>query len=116
MLRPAITIVATVSLALSIASANAERKRGQRPEDAVAPRYLKMNVVPRITADGVRKVQRLLKEKGFNPGDLDGFPGRQTIDAVRQFQERYGIKGRGEIDNQTLFALGAADLAGEPGN
>lgn len=110
MLRPAIAVVAALGLVLSIAAANAERRRAQRG-DAIA--RLKMEAVPRLTADDVRKVQQLLKAKGFDPGDLDGFPGPQTKDAVRKFQERYGITARGLIDNQTLFALGAARLAGE---
>jgi peptidoglycan hydrolase-like protein with peptidoglycan-binding domain len=110
MLRPAIAVLVALGLALSVAPANAER-RGAKRGDTAAP--LKMEMVPRLTADAVRKVQRLLQAKGFDPGELDGLPGRQTKDAVRKFQERYGIEARGVIDNQTLFALGAADLAGE---
>jgi hypothetical protein len=34
---------------------------------------------------------------------------------VRKFQDRFGIGASGEIDNQTLFALGEADLAAQSG-
>lgn len=71
---------------------------------------LDMAAVPRLDDDGVRRVQGLLRQKGFDPGRLDGILGPVTRGAVRAFQERYGLKV-GEIDNQTLFALGAADLA-----
>jgi peptidoglycan hydrolase-like protein with peptidoglycan-binding domain len=73
---------------------------------------LNMDAVPSIDQDGVRKVQTLLKERGFDPGPIDGVEGVRTNAAVRAFQERFGIKASGGIDNQTLFALGALDLAG----
>jgi peptidoglycan hydrolase-like protein with peptidoglycan-binding domain len=73
---------------------------------------LNMDAVPVIDHDGVRKVQTLLKDKGFDPGPIDGVDGPRTAGAVRGFQERFGIKSSGAIDNQTLFALGAIELAG----
>jgi peptidoglycan hydrolase-like protein with peptidoglycan-binding domain len=66
-----------------------------------------MDAVPILTPDYVRKVQLALQRKGVNPGPLDGIFGPLTKEAVRSFQDRYGIK----IDNQTLFALGEVDLA-----
>jgi len=72
---------------------------------------LNMDAVPRLDTNGVSKVQQLLKDKGFDPGRFDGIVGPLTMGAVSSFQEKYGIKSRGEIDNQTLFALGAVDLA-----
>jgi len=73
---------------------------------------LNMDAVPHIDRDGVRRVQTLLKQKGFDPGPLDGTDGPLTTTAVRGFQTRYGMKSVGAIDNQTLFALGAVNLAG----
>jgi peptidoglycan hydrolase-like protein with peptidoglycan-binding domain len=73
---------------------------------------LNMDAVPKIDQDGIRKVQTLLKDKGFDPGPIDGVDGARTTSALRGFQERFGIKFSGVIDNQTLFALGAIDLAG----
>jgi hypothetical protein len=32
----------------------------------------------------------------------------------RKFQDFYGLKAGGEIDNQTLYALGQSGLAGPP--
>ena len=72
---------------------------------------LNMDAVPRLNAESVAKVQQLLKDKGFDPGRFDGIAGPLTRGAVSSFQEKYGIKSRGEIDNQTLFALGAVDVA-----
>ena len=73
---------------------------------------LNMAAVPKIDQDGIRKVQTLLKDKSFDPGPIDGVDGSRTTSALRGFQETFGIKSSGAIDNQTLFALGAIDLAG----
>jgi hypothetical protein len=86
-------------------------QRSEPPATTVNLIQLNMDAVPRLTPDGVRKVQQLLKDKGLNPGPIDGVAGPLTNEAIKEFQGSYGIKARGEIDNQTLFALGAVDLA-----
>jgi peptidoglycan hydrolase-like protein with peptidoglycan-binding domain len=75
---------------------------------------LDMAAVPALDDGAIRRVQGLLKQRGFDPGPLDGVVGPVTRGAVRAFQDHYGLKA-GEIDNQTLFALGAADLASAAG-
>jgi peptidoglycan hydrolase-like protein with peptidoglycan-binding domain len=70
-----------------------------------------MDATPTLNTDGVRKVQLALQKKGINPGPIDGIYGPLTKEAVRTFQSRYGIKATGDVDNQTLFALGEVDLA-----
>jgi len=72
---------------------------------------LDMASSPNLDRDQVRGVQRALEQKGFDPGGIDGVVGPITRSAVRKFQDRYGMKPTGEITNQTLFALGKADLA-----
>jgi hypothetical protein len=74
---------------------------------------LDVNAVPALNREGVRRVQIVLKEKGFDPGPLNGVPNPRLQAAVRTFQSRYGIEARGEIDNQTLLALGEASLASQ---
>ena len=74
-----------------------------------------MDTVAHLDRDGVRTVQQLLRQRGFDPGPLDGVDGQLTNAAIRSFQTRYGIAPAGEITNQTLFALGAVQLA-IPGN
>lgn len=74
---------------------------------------LDVNAVPALNREGVRRVQIVLKEKGFDPGPANGVPGPRLQAAVRTFQSRYGIEARGEIDNQTLLALGEAGLASQ---
>jgi len=73
---------------------------------------LDVNAIPKIDSDGIRRVQLLLRQRGFAPGPNDGVAGPLTRTAVRLFQGKFGMKASGEIDNQLLLALGAVDLAG----
>jgi peptidoglycan hydrolase-like protein with peptidoglycan-binding domain len=75
---------------------------------------LDMDAVPNLNQDGVRQVQQALQKKGFSPGPVDGILGPQTNQAVRNFQDFYGMKASGQINNQTLYALGETRLAGQP--
>jgi His-Xaa-Ser repeat protein HxsA len=53
----------------------------------------------------VRQVQQALKDKGHDPGQIDGVMGPQTKQALESFQQAQGISGSGELDQQTLAAL-----------
>jgi peptidoglycan hydrolase-like protein with peptidoglycan-binding domain len=67
---------------------------------------LNMDAVPNLGREIIRKVQATLEAKGFDPGPIDGVAGPRTKAAVRKYQDHFVIKASGEIDNQTLFALG----------
>jgi peptidoglycan hydrolase-like protein with peptidoglycan-binding domain len=54
----------------------------------------------------VRQVQQALKDKGHDPGEIDGIMGPQTQQALQSFQQAQGISGSGDLDQQTLAALG----------
>src|SRR5262245_13161551 len=73
-------------------------------------RDLDMNAPATLNDEGVRRVQQGIGKKGIDPGPIDGIFGPRTKEAVRRFQDRYGIKSTGEVDNQTLFALGESEL------
>ena len=45
-----------------------------------------MVAVPAQDADTITKVQKALKEKGFDPGPIDGLMGSRTSKALRDFQ------------------------------
>ena len=80
---------------------------------AIAVSEIDVNAVPTLDRGAVRRVQVLLKEKGFDPGPANGFATPRLREAVRDFQKHYGIAARGEIDNQTLLALGEVGLASQ---
>ena len=111
------TVVAVPLIALMIFPAT-----GQSPQPAqlrhasVDAAQLSMDAVPTLTENNIRQVQEALRKKGFDPGPLDGIFGPRTEESVRSFQDRYGMKASGKLDNQTLYALGQAQLASQPGS
>ena len=54
----------------------------------------------------VRDVQQALKQKGFEVGAVDGQMGPETQSALREFQQSQGLPQSGNLDQQTLTALG----------
>lgn len=48
--------------------------------------------------DDVRLVQTLLKERGVDPGPIDGVIGRKTIAAIREFQRFFMRRPDGRVD------------------
>lgn len=63
---------------------------------------------PLMRGDDVRDCQRLLVDKGYNPGVNDGIYGKKTMEAVKDFQidENLGIKRLGTVGKKTATALG----------
>ena len=56
----------------------------------------------------VRSAQQSLNDKGFDAGAPDGQWGPKTEDAVRSFQNANGLAATGQLDSQTIAALGIA--------
>lgn len=54
----------------------------------------------------LRQVQQALNQKGFDAGNVDGNWGAETRDALRNFQQAQGLKQTGQLDSQTISALG----------
>ena len=52
------------------------------------------------------KVQQALKEKGHDPGPVDGIPGPSTRAALQAFQKSEGLDPSGRLDRGTLEKLG----------
>jgi uncharacterized protein (TIGR02594 family) len=53
----------------------------------------------------VREIQQALKDKGFDPGEIDGVWGRNTIAAVKEFQAKEGLRVDGIVGRNTKAAL-----------
>jgi peptidoglycan hydrolase-like protein with peptidoglycan-binding domain len=101
--------LAVAAMAIGVCAAAASPAAAQ---GAAAISTLNMQAVPDLARDNVRTVQRALEQKGFDPGPPDGIVGPRTREAVRRFQDRYGMTASGDIDNQLLFALGQSAIAG----
>jgi len=61
------------------------------------------------TSSNISRIQQVLKDRGYDPGPVDGVMGSQTRAALRQFQEdnglAVGVEGR-SVPYETLKALG----------
>jgi peptidoglycan hydrolase-like protein with peptidoglycan-binding domain len=58
------------------------------------------------SAADVKSVQEALKNKGHNPGPIDGVMGARTQQALRAFQRAQNIQTSGQLDSSTASALG----------
>jgi Putative peptidoglycan binding domain len=56
----------------------------------------------------VRQAQMTLKEKGHDPGPIDGIMGPRTRSAVRSFQKAENLKVTGRLDSETKPRLMAS--------
>ncbi|MBQ8904044.1 MAG: cell wall hydrolase [Oscillospiraceae bacterium] len=54
----------------------------------------------------VEEIQRVLKERGLFTGEITGYYGAQTAQAVSEFQRQQGLPETGIADKRTLKRLG----------
>jgi peptidoglycan hydrolase-like protein with peptidoglycan-binding domain len=65
-------------------------------------------------SEPVRQAQQALKDKGFDPGPIDGKYGPQTREAVRNYQKQNNIVANGRLGGDTYESLGVKrDSPGE---
>ncbi|MAL98305.1 MAG: hypothetical protein CL583_07610 [Alteromonadaceae bacterium] len=61
-----------------------------------------------LTRDMVRNIQTRLASLGFSPGEIDGLPGPNTINALSQYQIENGLAS-GAITIEAMQSLGLMD-------
>jgi len=54
----------------------------------------------------IKKVEKALQERQVFTGKPDGVLDQETTDAIRQFQQQQGLTVTGQLDDQTIQALG----------
>ena len=59
----------------------------------------------------VRAAQQALRDKGHDPGPIDGVKGPKTTAAVRAFQKAQGVPDNGNLDATTMEKLGVQPSA-----
>jgi len=62
----------------------------------------------------VKIVQQALKDRGHDPGAVDGQMGPKTEAALRDYQQKEGLRGTGTADADTLTRLRARTPATAP--
>jgi lipid-binding SYLF domain-containing protein len=58
------------------------------------------------TVEDIKQVQIALKNRGYDPGDINGMVSSQTQEAVRKFQAANNLPVTGILDDRTQAALG----------
>ena len=58
------------------------------------------------SAANVKEAQQALKDKGYDPGPVDGVMGTKTKDAIKSFQSASNLQATGTLDSQTADKLG----------
>jgi peptidoglycan hydrolase-like protein with peptidoglycan-binding domain len=59
----------------------------------------------------VHDAQQALKDKGFDPGPVDGVMGPKTRAAIRSYQEKNSLAADGRLGPQTLGSRGVENAA-----
>jgi len=73
--------------------------------EATAPNTRLRSSAP-VATNVVVAAQTALSRYGYDPGPADGRFTSSTKEAVLQFQQARGIRATGELDSQTVAALG----------
>jgi SH3 domain-containing YSC84-like protein 1 len=58
------------------------------------------------SVEDIRQVQMALKNRGFDPGEINGMISSQTQKAIKDFQTANNLPVSGNLDQRTLTALG----------
>jgi peptidoglycan hydrolase-like protein with peptidoglycan-binding domain len=112
-------LVARTIIALALPFAvtfPAMAQQGGTPPAQTQPSAKQSAGAVKLDADQIRQLQQSLNEHGFNAGEVDGVFGARTREALKKFQSQAGLPATGELDAQTLTAVGHGDKigAGEP--
>lgn len=85
--------------------------RGLTVDGVVGPRTWARLDPPTVrrgsTGAAVRLLQELLTDYGYDPGAVDGDFGANTENAVKEFQNDYGLTADGIVGPRTWAALGS---------
>lgn len=95
-------IIALCALFILVNSPAAPAQQRHKPTPAAleAPAWQ-----AQMTED-IKLAQQLLKDRGCNPGPINGVVGPETERAIREFQGGYGLPVTGDLDTATQVALG----------
>ncbi len=103
-------VVALAAAAVSCATALFDL--GHTSENTDLPPYVQTAVLKQGASGGeVKELQRRLKQWGYYTGAVDGIYGKATVEAVKYFQRKNGLKADGIAGKATFEALGMNDSA-----
>jgi peptidoglycan hydrolase-like protein with peptidoglycan-binding domain len=106
-------VLATAAIPGSALAAD-ERATDKKPGSATE--RIKQKVLgdtPDREPDPVKAAQRALRNRGYDPGAVDGKLGAKTRTAVKEFQKAEGLEVTGRLDTETMSRLRREGKAGE---
>jgi peptidoglycan hydrolase-like protein with peptidoglycan-binding domain len=99
--------IATASLLAAIPVMAQQGNQSQQPQQSSAmQKNGANNGSANLSQAEIKQVQQALDQKGFKAGPADGKLGPETEQAIKQFQQKQGLQQTGQLDEQTLSALG----------
>jgi peptidoglycan hydrolase-like protein with peptidoglycan-binding domain len=113
-----LVVAGTAALALSgVAVAQQRDQTGSQSRDQERMQQPRAagSMQQGMDAQTVREAQQALKDKGHDPGPIDGMWGPQTQAAVKEFQEKEKLQASGRLDQRTLSALGVEEQTSATG-
>jgi lipid-binding SYLF domain-containing protein len=90
------------------ASAQSRANEDNRKQTTTAKDWKHGKHTGKLSKARVREVQTALRDKGYDPGPIDGIMGVLTITALRGFQAANGLSNTGMVDEPTAVALGTS--------
>lgn len=122
MMRRAKPVLATAAIALSLAACQwmggNDEQAASTPAGNAGPATPTAQQYPgsqeaqqarrpqSVSSDFLQRVQQRLGDRGYDVGPVDGMWGDSTQSALRNFQRDQGLSQSGQLDRQTLAALG----------
>lgn len=81
-------------------------KAMQEKESAVVTKTVKKRIIGEVKSrPNVKQIQIALFNAGYNPGGMDGKMGRQTREAIREFQKANNLHVDGKVGRVTWQLL-----------
>ncbi len=109
-MKKALRIGAAAIALATVACAGAIFNTTQTNDEYVASPFIQTAVLKQGANGGeVKELQRRLKMWGYYNGAVDGVYGKQTVEAVKYFQRKNGLKADGIAGRATYAALGMND-------
>jgi hypothetical protein len=69
------------------------------------PQGQQMHASTPLAHDDIVNVQERLKALGYDPGTVDGQPGKRTLDALNEYRETLGLQASQTVDRQAVAPL-----------
>jgi peptidoglycan hydrolase-like protein with peptidoglycan-binding domain len=104
-------LLAGPAFAQSSAPSGADAPKSQdpaKPADSSSP-----SEGAKAGREHVKAAQQALKEKGYDPGTIDGVMGPKTQAALKDFQKAQGLQETGRLDGETMAKLGVEGRTGQ---